>query len=70
MSVGQAEESAKSLAISTAADAAKLARAASRKLAVLSEEKRNGVLQAAAKWLGANAAKILAANEEDVRAAE
>jgi glutamate-5-semialdehyde dehydrogenase len=70
MSVRQAEESAKSLATSTAADAAKLARTASRKLAILSEEKRNGALQTAAKRLEANSAKILAANAEDVRAAE
>ena len=70
MSVRPAEELTKSRATSSAADAAKLARAASRKLAVLSEEKRNGVLQAAAKRLETNAAKILAANEEDVRAAE
>ncbi|SRR6266404_2492910 len=70
MSVRPAEELTKGRATSSAADAAKLARAASRKLAVLSEEKRNGVLQAAAKRLETNAAKILAANEEDVRAAE
>jgi len=70
MSVRPAEELTKGPATSSAADAAKLARAASRKLAVLSEEKRNGVLQAAAKRLETNAAKILAANEEDVRAAE
>lgn len=69
MSVKQAEGLAKSLA-PTAAEAAKLARAASRKLAVLSEEKRNSALQAAAKRLETNAAKILAANEEDVRVAE
>jgi glutamate-5-semialdehyde dehydrogenase len=69
MSVKQAEGLAKNSA-STAAEAAKLARAASRKLAVLSEEKRNSALQAAAKRLETNAAKILAANEEDVRVAE
>jgi glutamate-5-semialdehyde dehydrogenase len=70
MSVRPAEELTKGPATSTAADAAKLARTASRKLAVLSEEKRNGALQAAAKQLEANAAKILAANQKDVRAAE
>jgi glutamate-5-semialdehyde dehydrogenase len=70
MSVRPAEELAKGLATSNAADAAKLARTASRKLAILSEEKRNGALQAAAKRLEANSAKILAANAEDVRAAE
>src|ERR1700757_4845738 len=69
MSVKQAEGLAKNLA-STAAEAAKLARAASRKLAVLSEEKRNSALQAAAKRLETNDAKILAANEGDVRMAE
>jgi len=70
MSVRPEGELAKGLTTSTAADAAKLARTASRKLAVLSEEKRNGALQAAAKRLEANSAKILAANAEDVRAAE
>jgi glutamate-5-semialdehyde dehydrogenase len=70
MSVRPAEELAKGLATSNAADAAKLARTASRKLAILSEEKRNGALQAAAKRLEANSAKILAANAEDVRGAE
>jgi glutamate-5-semialdehyde dehydrogenase len=69
MSVKQAEGLAKNLA-STAAEAARLARTASRKLAALSEEKRNSALQAAAKRLETNAAKILAANEEDVRVAE
>jgi glutamate-5-semialdehyde dehydrogenase len=70
MRVRPAEELAKGLATSNAADAAKLARTASRKLAILTEEKRNGALQAAAKRLEANSAKILAANAEDVRAAE
>jgi glutamate-5-semialdehyde dehydrogenase len=70
MSTRQAEELAKGFAASSAAEAAKLARAASRKLAVLSEEQRNRVLQVAAKRLEENAAKILAANEEDVRTAE
>jgi glutamate-5-semialdehyde dehydrogenase len=70
MRVRPAEELAKGLATSNAADSAKLARTASRKLAILSEEKRNGALQAAAKRLEANSAKILAANAEDVRAAE
>ena len=70
MSVRPDEKLAKGFATSTAADAAKLARTASRKLAVLSEEKRNGALQAAARRLESKAAKILAANAEDVRAAE
>src|SRR6266481_10080468 len=70
MSVRPAEKLTKGPATPTAADAAKLARSASRKLAVLSEEKRNGALQAAAKRLETNSAKILAANAEDVRAAE
>jgi glutamate-5-semialdehyde dehydrogenase len=54
----------------SAAQAAKLARAASRKLATLSEETRNAILLNAAKRVRENAAKILAANQEDVRAAE
>jgi glutamate-5-semialdehyde dehydrogenase len=58
------------VAVSSAAEAAKLARSASRKLAVLSEETRNRVLQTAAKRLEENPAKILASNAEDVRAAE
>ena len=70
MRVRQADELARGLPPSTAADAAKLARTASRKLAILSEEKRNRALQAAAKRLEANSAKILAANAEDVQAAE
>jgi len=70
MRVRQAEELARGLPPSTAADAAKLARTASRKLAILSEEERNRALQAAAERLEANSAKILAANAEDVQAAE
>ena len=70
MRLRQAEELARGLPPLTAADAAKLARTASRKLAILSEEKRNRALQAAAKRLEANSAKILAANAEDVQAAE
>ena len=66
----QAEKVAKTLAASSAAEAAKLARAASRKLAVLSETTRNAVLDKAAARLEENAARILAANREDVRAAE
>jgi glutamate-5-semialdehyde dehydrogenase len=70
MRLRQAEELARSLPPFSAADAAKLARTASRKLAILSEEQRNRALQAAAKRLEANFAKILAANAEDVQAAE
>jgi glutamate-5-semialdehyde dehydrogenase len=70
MRLRQAEELARSLPPSTAADAAKLARTASRKVAILSEEQRNRALQAAAKRLEANFARILAANAEDVQAAE
>jgi len=70
MSETQMEKSGKASSTSSAADAAKIARTASRKLAVLSEETRNGVLQAAAKRLEENAAKILATNAEDVRVAE
>lgn len=53
-----------------AKDAAKRARATSRKLAVLSEEIRNSALRIAATRLEENPARILAANAEDVRAAE
>jgi glutamate-5-semialdehyde dehydrogenase len=66
MSVTQA----KNIAARSAAEAAKLARAASRKLAVLSEGTRNAALERAALRLEENAARILAANAEDVRAAE
>ena len=63
-------EVSSSSAESTAAHAAKLARAASRKLAVLSERTRNAVLATAAARLEENGAWILQANAADVRAAE
>ena len=66
----QTERTARVVAVSSAAEAAKLARAASRKLAVLSEETRNTVLLSAATRLEENLAKILNANAEDVRVAE
>jgi len=53
-----------------AAEAAQRARAASRKLAVLSAQQRNAALQLAAERLEENEGQILAANAEDVRAAE
>ena len=53
-----------------AARAAGLARVASRKLAVLSEATRNAVLEAAAKRLEENAARIVSANTDDVGDAE
>jgi glutamate-5-semialdehyde dehydrogenase len=53
-----------------AAQAARLARTASRKLAMLSEQSRNAILETAAKRLDENAARIVMANEEDVRDAE
>jgi glutamate-5-semialdehyde dehydrogenase len=53
-----------------AAEAAKRARAASRKLAVLSEQQRNATLLLAAERLEENEGQIVAANAEDVRAAE
>jgi len=59
-----------SATVSKAAEAAKLARSASRKLAVLSEDARNAVLLSAAQQLEENVAKILAANGADVRSAE
>jgi len=53
-----------------AAEAAKRARAASHKLAVLSEQQRNGTLLLAAERLEENEGQIVAANAENVRAAE
>src|SRR6266446_503602 len=53
-----------------AARAAGLARVASRKLAVLSEATRNAVLEAAARRLEENAARIASANANDVGDAE
>jgi glutamate-5-semialdehyde dehydrogenase len=60
----QAEERVATLALS-AAQAARLARTASRKLAALDEPMRNAALETAAKRLEENAARIVAANEED-----
>src|SRR6266852_3852547 len=70
MNPAQAEKTGKVLEASSAGQAAKLARTASRKLAVLSEETRNTVLQNAAERLEENTARILTANQEEVRAAE
>ena len=53
-----------------AGEAARLGRAASRKLAMLSEEQRNQALELAAERLEENEGQIVAANAEDVRAAE
>jgi glutamate-5-semialdehyde dehydrogenase len=64
------ENGAGNMGPSNAAQAARLARAASRKLAVLSEQLRNDALERAAKGLEENAARILQANREDVREAE
>src|SRR6266403_3047611 len=64
------EKLAKGFAAPSAADAARLARVASRKLAVLGEDTRNAVLLSAATRLEENAEKIVAANAEDVRVAE
>src|SRR5260221_8311086 len=65
-----AEKMATDSAVTHAATAAPLARAASRKLAVLSEVARNAALEIAATALERNAAEIIAANAEDVRVAE
>jgi len=54
----------------SAAEAARLARRASRKLALLSGEERNRALEAAAQSLERNLAAILQANAEDLRAAQ
>src|SRR6266481_1302519 len=70
MNGAQAEMTGKAIEASSAGQVAKLARIASRKLAVLSEETRNTVLQNAAERLEENTARILAANQEDIRAAE
>jgi glutamate-5-semialdehyde dehydrogenase len=53
-----------------AGEAARLGRAASRKLALLPEEQRNHALELAAQRLEENEGQIVAANSEDVRAAE
>lgn len=53
-----------------ATEAARLARAASRKLAVLSEQQRNTALLLAAERLEESEGQILAANAEDLRAAD
>ena len=53
-----------------AANAARLARAASPKLASLSEQQRNRALEFAAERLEENEGQIVAANAEDVHAAE
>jgi glutamate-5-semialdehyde dehydrogenase len=66
----RAEEMARPFAALNAAQAARLARAASRKLAVLGEGTRNAALETTAKRLEENRARIVSANEEDVRAGE
>ena len=68
MNAGSAEVRGKGPA--TAAEAAKGARAASRKLAVLTEQKRNETLLLAAGRLEENEGQIVTANAEDVHAAE
>ena len=70
MSVAQTEKTAKSLAMPSATEAARLARTASRKLSVLSEGARNAALETAASRLEKNTARILLANAEDLGAAE
>jgi glutamate-5-semialdehyde dehydrogenase len=70
MSGTPAEKAAVNLRSLSAAEAARLARAASRKLSLLSEQARNEALERAAKGLEQNAARILAENAEDVREAE
>lgn len=56
--------------VATAAEAARRARLASRKLAMLSESARNAALDRAAAGIEQNASRILAANADDVRVAE
>ncbi len=67
---GHASEPFKAAPGAGPAEAARRARTASRKLAVLSEEVRDNALLTAAAGLEENAARILAANAADVRAAE
>ena len=57
-------------AISSVAQIARRARVAARAIARLSADFRNEILEAAAKALEANRERILAANDEDCRAAE
>jgi len=64
---GKAE--GKTQAVWSTAEAAKLARSASRTLAVLSENARNATLRTAARRLEENAARIATANQEDFRSA-
>ena len=64
------ESSAGTFTTQTVAQAARQARVASRKLAVLSEEARNTALETAAKRLEENSMRIVAANEADVRDGE
>src|SRR5262245_14700712 len=61
---------AKGNVAANASQAARRARAASRKLAVLSEEKRNAALLLAAERLEENEGQIVAANAEDVHGVE
>ena len=65
-----APESVNSASLSGPSAAAKLARAISRKLAVLSHDQRNAALELAADRLDENDSHIVAANSEDVHAAE
>src|SRR5262245_48854543 len=64
----KAEQMMKAFTALSAAQAARLGRAASRKLAALSEGTRNGALETTAKRLEENATRIVSANQEDVRA--
>jgi glutamate-5-semialdehyde dehydrogenase len=66
----QTERTVRGFVASSAPEAARLARAASRKLAVLNEKTRNAALETAATRLEENAVRILAANVEDVQVAE
>ena len=59
-----------SAAKSAVREQARSARAAARKLALLSNDVRNSVLLGVAKRIELNAGRILAANAEDCRAAE
>src|SRR5262245_36183628 len=66
----EAESTVRAFTTLGVAHAARQARVASRKLAVLNEGARNGALETAAKRLEENSVRIVVANEADVRDGE
>ncbi|HEY1424942.1 MAG TPA: glutamate-5-semialdehyde dehydrogenase [Candidatus Acidoferrum sp.] len=67
---GEQAETTNNSPVSGVAEAAKLARAASRRLAVLNADARNEILELSARHLEENVSRILKANQEDLHAAE